>query len=233
MSLRARTSAIVLAAAACLLLAPTAMASARGPVQVTGKQLKSALLPASAFVSGYVTLGQDNSGASLEHSTVYRVPSISCTTFWAEIGIVPGFGETAFAGDLVGSKSLTASPLEVFEQSVYQFASSHAASSFFGQLNKKYRSCRSVHVADPKGGTMHWTVRSQSTWHVGGHPALRIAENLSVSTNPASPTRIAVLWTIDGPDVYLIDTTMLSTTIPKPTQSSLTLKLIARVAALH
>ena len=35
-----------------MLLSPAAMASSHGPVQVTGKQLKSALLPASDFVAG-------------------------------------------------------------------------------------------------------------------------------------------------------------------------------------
>jgi len=45
MSLRAKASAMAVIAAAGLLLAPIAMASgaSRGTVQVTGKQLKSAL----------------------------------------------------------------------------------------------------------------------------------------------------------------------------------------------
>jgi hypothetical protein len=42
----AKLTAIAVTAAACLLLAPAAMAS---PAQVTGKQLRSALLPASDF----------------------------------------------------------------------------------------------------------------------------------------------------------------------------------------
>lgn len=50
MSFRARASAVALTAVACILLAPAAMASS-GPVQVTGKQLKSALLPASGGVA--------------------------------------------------------------------------------------------------------------------------------------------------------------------------------------
>ncbi len=39
-----------------MLLEPAALASTHGPVQVTGRQLKSALLPASDFVAGYTTL---------------------------------------------------------------------------------------------------------------------------------------------------------------------------------
>jgi len=42
-----------------------------------------------------------------------------------------------------------------------------------------------------------------------------------------------VLWTIDGTDVYMISTTLVTTPTPQPTQSSLTLKLIARVTALR
>jgi hypothetical protein len=41
------------------------------------------------------------------------------------------------------------------------------------------------------------------------------------------------MWTIDGTDVYLINTIPQNTGSPHPTQSSLTLKLIARVAALR
>jgi PknH-like extracellular domain len=234
MSLRARASAIVLtAAAACTLLTPAALASSHGPVQVTGKQLMSALLPASDFVAGYSVVNEEDSGGSLEHGQLFSVPSMSCKAFWIEIGIVRGFGETAFASDLVGTKSVSASVLEVFGQSVYQFPSTHAASSYFGQLNTKYQSCRSLSVSDTKGGTLHWTVRSVSKQHVGGHQALQLVENESDSAVPGPPLTIDVLWTMDGTDVYMISTTLLTTTSSKPTQSSLTLKLIARVGALR
>jgi hypothetical protein len=42
-----------------------------------------------------------------------------------------------------------------------------------------------------------------------------------------------LLWTLNGADIYLISTQLLRTTSPQPTQSSLTLKLIARVSALR
>jgi hypothetical protein len=41
-----------------------------------------------------------------------------------------------------------------------------------------------------------------------------------------------VLWTIAGPNVYMIDSTLLNVQSPKPALSSLMLKLIARVRAL-
>jgi hypothetical protein len=233
MSFRVKASAIALTAAACMLIAPTAMASSRGPVQVTGKQLKSALLPTSDFVSGYGVLNETDSGRRLEHGVLFKLPSMSCQTFWTEIGIVHGFGDTAQAADLIGYKSGTPSVIETFTQSVYQFASTHAASSFFAQLNAKYKSCRSTGESDTKGGTLRWTVHSRSSQHVGGHQALQLVEYLSDSTVPGPPTTIDVLWTIDGTDIYMISTTLVTTTSSQPTQSSLTLKLIARVGALR
>lgn len=229
MSLRAMS----LSAIALVLLAPAALASTHGPVQVTGKQLQSALIPAAGFLPGYGVVTGSDSGGKLEQTTVFHLPSMPCQAFWSDIGVVPGFGNTAFATEIVGYKSGVPSVIETFEQSVYQFASTHEASSFFAQLNAKYRSCPSVTLSDPGGLTLRWTVRSQSTQHVGGHQALQLAENLSDSKIPGPPSKIDVLWTVDGTDVYLISTTLVNTSSPKPTQSSLILTLIARVQALR
>ena len=67
MSVRAKASAVALAALAGLLLTPAAMASS-GPVQFTGRQLKAALLPASDFVAGYTSTDESDSGRHLEHA---------------------------------------------------------------------------------------------------------------------------------------------------------------------
>ena len=234
MSLRAKASAIALTAAACMLLAPTAMASSHGPVQLTGKQLKSALLPPSDFLAGYAVTYSANSGGRLEHGGVFKLPSMSCRIFWLSVGVTQGFGETAFATDLVGPKSGTLPTVaELFDQTVYQFASAHTAATFLSQLNAKYRSCRSVSASDTKGGTLRWMAHSQSKPRVGGHQALQIVEYLSDSKVPGPPLVSYLLWTLNGADVYLISTQLLSVTSPQPAQSSLTLKLIARVSALR
>ena len=65
MSFRSKVSAIAITAAACIVFAPAAMASS-GPVRVTGKQLKSALLPASDFLAGYSAGAELDSGRKLE-----------------------------------------------------------------------------------------------------------------------------------------------------------------------
>lgn len=232
MSFRSKVSAIAVTTAACMMLAPAAMASS-GPVQVTGKQLKSALLPASDFLAGYSAGAEDDSGRKLEHGTLFKVPSMSCKNFWLLTGVVGGFGETAFASDLIDTKSTSVTVFETFTQIVYQFASTHAAASFYSQLNAKYRSCRTVTSSDGSGGSLRRTVRSQSKQRVGGHQAVRLVESLSDSKVAGPALTTYVLWTIDGTDIYMISTTPLSIPSPKPTQASLTLKLIARVSHLR
>ena len=236
MSLRAKVSAVAVTAAACMLLAPTAMASSRGPVQVTGKQLKSALLPASDFPPGYAVSSEIDSGHALQHGSVYKLPSMSCGSFWLAAGIpgvAPGFGETAYAGDVVGSTSAAVSVFEVFQQSVDQFASTHAASSFLSQLTAKYRSCPRFSESDTKGGTLRWKVSSRSTRHVGGHQALQLVVDQTDSSVPGAPLVIDLLWTTAGTDIYMISSDLENVSSPQPTLSSLTLKLIARVRALR
>jgi PknH-like extracellular domain len=232
MSFRSTVSAIAITAAACVLLAPAAMASS-GPVQVTGHQLKSALLPASDFLAGYTVGDENDSGRQLEHRTVFKIGSLNCRNFWLLIGTVGGFGESAYAGDLIDTKPTSVTVFETFNQAVYQFASTHAAASFYSQLSAKYRSCRTVASSDGQGGTLKRIVRSQSKQRVGGHQALLLVDLLSDSEVAGPALDTYVLWTIDGADIYLVSTMPLSIPSPKPAQSSLTLKLISRVRALR
>ena len=233
MSLRAKVSAIAFTAATCMLLAPSAMASTHGPVQVTGKQLTSALLPASDFVAGYKTIFAGNSGGSLEHGTTHHIPSMNCFVFWASIGADKGYGETAFAEEMNGFKSGPVSVAEIFSQAVYQFPSARAAASIYGQISAKYRSCRTASMPDPKGGLIIEQVHSQSTQRIGGHRALLLVEYLTDTKLHGSPLVTDALWTLDGTNVYLVSSQLLNVRSPRPTLSSLTLKLIARVSALR
>jgi PknH-like protein len=233
-SFRVKAGAIALTAAAGLLLAPTAMAASRGPVQVTGKQLRSALLPGSDFLSSYGVLAGSDSGGKLEHSAMFDLASMPCFAFWPDLGVVAGLGDTAFAFDAIAPKpSSVPNVIEIFDQAVYQFASTHAASSWFAALNGRYRSCPNVTVKNPDESAFRYTVLSRSKQHVGGHQALRLTENVTNLKVGGSPSMIDVLWTLDGTDVYMITTTLANTTSPQPAQSSLTLELIARVSALR
>jgi hypothetical protein len=234
-SLRAKVSAIALTTAACMMLAPAALASTHGQVQVTGKQLKSALLPASDFVAGYRVIFAANSGSNLEHSGIYSLPSMSCKSFWPVVGAAKGFGETAFATDVVTAKSGTP-PVSVaagFVQTVYQFANAHTATVFLSQLSAKYRSCPSATDSDGEGGTLHWVLHSQSKQRVGSDRALQVVLRQSDSQPADLPAVIDVLWTVNGTDIYMINRQAFIATSPRPALFSLTLKLIARVSALR
>ncbi len=198
-----------------------------------GKQLKSGLLPPSHFLPGYVTIFSGNSGGSLEHGVTRRIPPMDCFIFWASIGVDKGYGETAFATEMAGDKTGKATIAETFQQAVYQFASTHAAATLYGQISAKYRSCRSVSVSDEQDGTLRLTVHSRSTQRVGGHQALLLVQYLTDSKVPGPPLVTYELWTLDGTDVYMVSSQLLSVRTPQPTLPSLMLKLIARVRALR
>jgi hypothetical protein len=235
MSFRVKAGAIAVSAAVCMLLAPAAVASAgvsHAPVQVTGKKLKTALLPPSRFQPGYSTIFAGNSGGKLERGTVFHIPSMKCVNFWNFIGHVKGFGETAFATESATSKSGKAPILEIFSQSVYQSASHHAATVLNGHISAKYKSCKSVSFSDGHGGTIRETVHARKTERVGGHPSLLLTEYLTDTKVKGVRVVTKALWTIVGTNVYMIDSDLLNVTSPKPTLSSLMLKLIARVRAL-
>ncbi len=234
MSFRARASASAVAAASCVLfLTPTAMASSHGPVQVTGKQLKAALIPAAGFLPGYHTIYAGNSGSRLEQGATRFIPPMDCFIYWASIGVDKGYGETAFADEMAGTGSTPVPVAEVFDQAVYQFASSRAAASLYGQIDAKYLSCRSVTVPDVNGGKLQQTVHARFTQRVGGHRSLLLIEYLSDTKVGGPPLVTWALWTLDGTDIYMVSSQLLNVSSPQPTLSSLMLKLIARVSALR
>jgi hypothetical protein len=234
MSFRAQAAAVAATAVAALsLAAPAALASTHGPVQVIGKQLKSALIPASGFLPGYHTIFQGNSGGSLEHGATRSIPPMNCFIFWASIGVDKGYGETAFADEMAGSGSNPVPVAEIFDQAVYQFANSRGAASLYSQISAKYRSCRKVSVRDTQGGTLTQLVHARYTQRVGGHRALLLIEYLTDTKIPGPPTVTYALWTLDGTNVYMVSSQLFNTTTPQPSLSSLTLKLIGRVTALR
>lgn len=235
MSFRTKASAVAVVAAMCTLLAPAAMASPglnHSPAQVTGKKLKGGLLPPTGFLPGYRTLFASNSGGSLEHGATFHVPSMKCADFWLFIGNVKGLGENAFATETATSKSAAAPVQELFQQSVYQFASNSAATTFNGQVGAKYKSCKSVSSSDGHGGTFKQSVHSRVSERVGGHQSLLLTVFVKDSKAPGPPLVIEALWTLDGTDVYLVNSELITVKAPQPTLASLMLKLISRVRAL-
>jgi hypothetical protein len=186
----------------------------------------------SRFQPSYSTIFAGNSGGKLEHGAVFHIPSMKCVNFWNFIGHVKGFGETAFATESATSKSGKAPVEEIFSQAVYQSASHHAATVLNGQISAKYKSCKSVSFSDGHGGTIRETVHARKAERVGGHPSLLLTKYLTDTKIKGARVVSKALWTIVGTNVYMIESELLNVQSPKPTLSSLMLKLIARVRAL-
>ena len=68
---------------------------------------------------------------------------------------------------------------------------------------------------------------------VGGHPSLLLTQYLTDTKIKGVRVVTKQLWTIAGTNVYMMESQLLNVTSPKPTLSSLMLKLIARVRALR
>ena len=196
------------------------------------EKLKGGLLAPTGFLPGYKTLFASNSGGSLEHGATFNIPSMKCSSFWLFNGSVDGFGETAFATETAVSKSALAPVQEIFQQSVYQFASNHAAATVYGQIGAKYKSCKSATFSNGHGDKLKQTVHSRVTERVGGHQSLLLTIYATVTNAAGPPLVTKALWTLDGTGIYLISSQLENVPAPKPTLSSLMLKLIPRIRAL-
>src|SRR5690349_7006143 len=218
MSFRTKASAVAVTAAMCALLAPAAMASpglSHSPAQVTGKKLTAGLLPPTSFLPGYKNLFASNSGGKLEHFTTFHIPSMKCSDFWLFNGDVDGFGETAFATESATFKSISAPVQELFEQSVYQFASNHAAATVYAQIGAKYKSCKSVSSPDGHGGKFTESVHSRVVERVGGHQSLLLTEFAVETSQPGPPLVTVALWTLDDNAIYMIHSELIGVKAPK------------------
>jgi hypothetical protein len=206
-----------------LLLGPAAQAAPA--VQLTGAQLASALLPASSFPSGYkiVKSGTYSSGRGLEHAPAkYHLATLSCKKYIVSGLPRTGFGETATAGSTVNNQRLGA-----YQQTVFQFASSGQAGSFYRQLYAFTVRCRSV-TATFAGGTVKLTTQSLNKTHLGRGPAFLARQTLTATGFPA--TINDTMFTVAGTDVYVIDAAGQKPP-SKPAVPAALLHLIARVQA--
>lgn len=209
MTLRTAAVALAVLAAAGLAFAPAAQASSRS-VQVNGNQLKSALLPASDFGSGYESGPAASSGSSLSHlPATDHVSSMSCGTFEAVAGL-GSFGQTAFAFSFVNNPNPWAAYPNTefnYQQSVDQFASARAASSYYAQAYAKYAKCRDFteSVPDdsvPGGGSMETTVQSISKTRVGKYQAFQVGQASDLSENTGISIQLNTLVTVAGTDIF-------------------------------
>lgn len=206
------SSGVVMAAvgAAVFGLSPAALAGQQSGdsntlkvVQLSGARLKSGLLPPGDFVRGYGAFNETDSGRALEHGRGRNISSLSCSSLWGQFGTSKGFGETAFATDLVENPpgSGSASPGQLFDQSVYQFSGAGTAASFYSAVDARFAKCHSVTESD-SGVSLRITVRSQSAVRVGNHRAFQLVASVGPEGGPGPALRIYELLAVDGNDVY-------------------------------
>jgi hypothetical protein len=235
-----RTAAVALAALAAsgLLLAPAAQASSR-PVQVNGNQLKSALLPASAFGSGYQAGPSSGSGGTLFNLPAEdRISRMSCGTF-EDLAGLGNFGQTAFASGYINNPNAFGgdypNTVDNFIQSVDQFASAKAASSYYGQAYAKYAKCKDFTESvpgdpNPGGGSSETTVQSFSKTNVGKYQAFQVSQINDDSESTGIDIYLNTLVAVAGTDVFYITSIAFTN---DPISTAVMHELISRVLKLR
>ncbi|MGD0242623.1 MAG: sensor domain-containing protein [Streptosporangiaceae bacterium] len=242
MSFRARLIATAALATSAFLLVPAAAQAAPDtqaathPVQITGAELKTALLPASTFGSGFKAFGATNSGKSLWPTKAVKHPSaMSCINF-ENAGAVR-YGETAVAVAVAENNSaITGTNLDslnlLYDQSVYQFASTKAAAAFYNQAHAKYASCKSFidkASGDPNGASTI-TLKSIAKTKVGTDQAFQLTQIDHEPGLGGISLKLNTLVTVKGADVFIF---VNGGTANRPVPAKTMLKLISRVAALR
>ena len=225
---------IVLVASALAVTAGGARAAGRASaglsVQLTGSQLAAALLPAGTFPPGYRYDKSTSyeSGHRLETGEAkYHLANISCTTLGNVYG-QSGFGETAVASNSYSTlvDNDTATSGAAFGQSVYQFASSSAARSF-------WRGSRSVAVRCPGWGTAAVLGYSGVTERIATasiRGAQAFQADFSASLASFGTIRLQSLVVLRGQDVIETDAMGLGRAAPaSPSLRTLMTRLLARV----
>jgi hypothetical protein len=218
-----------------LLAGPAALAAAPGAVQVTGTRLASALLPGSAFGSGYGVMDEQDSGRTLVRSADASVRTASCAYYSLLLGdsTILGrhtsfaFGATAEATDLGWPWS--SSTDRSYRQTVYQFASPRIAASVYAQAYAKYASCRTFALSGAR-----FRLESESKTRAGSYQAFQIAQSISYPGSGLPVYGAGTLITVDGADVFIVREQAVRTAPPASTTLTvLTVRLVARVQALR
>ena len=236
MSLRSRVVASIAIAASAFLIAPAAAQAAAHPVQVSGAKLKSALLPAATFGSGFKLLGASSSGTSLwSQKATKHVPTMSCQNF--ENQGLTRYGESAVATSAIlnnGATNITSlSNLNLlYDQTVYQFPSTKAAATFYNQAHAKFAACKSFSetVSGGPNGKLTITLKSIAKTKVGTHQAFKIAQGVGGSGITGVSLNFETLVTMAGADVFVV---VDFTTANQPVPAKTMLKLVNRVKALR
>jgi hypothetical protein len=206
--------------------------------QVSGSRLAQGLLPGSAFDSGLTNSGSANTGGRLLSTRIRQTPgSLSCGTF-ANINYDSGWGNTA--GTFVSYQNPNWEGEWPFTQYslgevVVQFASDHAASTFYSEAYSKFTGCKSFPVPNPSDATPgggSYDVSDTSTWKtsVSGHQAFVNTELWAPNNAGGDTDYVDNLYAVSGTDVYYL--WEVSGTNDEPSPKLMT-DLIHRVQGLY
>jgi hypothetical protein len=215
--------AMVTAAATALSFAAAGSAAAQtlghldqrmpaSPPQITGSRLARGLLPASAFGSSFKSSRPSDTGGRLVSTRVLQTPdSLSCGAF-ANNPYVQNWGNTAGAGvNYLNSDWLSDWPSTQYSvgQIVLQFATAHAASTFYHEAYAKFKACRSYAVPNPSdtspgGGAYDVTDPSTSQATISGNQAFMTLESWVPAENSNTTYYIGVIYVVSGTNVYYI-----------------------------
>jgi hypothetical protein len=229
---------IATASALALGMAGSAAAStqshqAKPAPQVTGVRLQSALLPASAFGSGFKVTRRLNTGSKLWSTRARIKPSsLSCVKFEGYI-YVGGFGNTAGATNQVDNQnpSFADYPSVVLggDEAVIQFKTAGAAASFYNQAFTRYKQCQHF-SATSDGIQLELSTQSVSRTTIAKNKAFQVIQFVDISAVPALSFYANTAVVLSGTNVYTIDDVN-GTNDPIPT--SLLSNFIHRVQALY
>jgi len=228
------------AAALSLGLAGSAMAApaghtAKSAPQVTGSRLQSALLPASAFGSGYTVADRLNTGGKLWSTRVnVKLSSLSCANF-ETFNVVGGYGNTAGATEGINNPSpAIADYPSIFlagDATVLQFKTASAATSFYNAEYSKYKSCSDFTEGDVAGnGSVELTNQLLVKTTIGKNAAFQLVQLASIASFSTFGFYENTAVVLSGTNVYTIDD--LDGTNDQVTPSLLG-SLISRVQALY
>jgi hypothetical protein len=239
-------TAMVAAAAAALSFAAAGSAAAqtlghqnqhKPARQITGSRLARGLLPASAFGSDFSSAHPVDTGRHLSSTHITQTPSsLSCGTFSDNV-YDTHWGNTAGAYVTYFDPNYSTNwPFSDYSvgQVVLQFATVHAASTYYNQTYAKYVACKSFFVANPSdntpgGGSDEVSGTSTRKTTVSGHQAFVNGQSWAPNNAPVDQFYIETLYVISGTDVYELWAN--SGTNDEPS-TSLMSNLIHRVQAL-
>jgi len=205
------------------------------PPQVSGTRLLSALLPASAYGDGFVTFNSLNTGNKLWSTKGWlSVPRMGCASF-ESFHYNGGFGNTAGAADSTDNPNPAFAdyPNVILgaDESVLQFATTGAATSFYIQAFAKYKQCSDFTVPDPVfDGTDELSTQYLTKTTISKNQAFEVVQLDSVSALSALSFYVNTTVVLAGTNVYTIDETNGTN---DPVSPSLLSTLVNRVQKLY